>query len=291
MKIFVTGASGFIGSAVVRELISAGHQVIGLARSEKSAQIIRDLGAEALIGDLEDLEILKYGTLQADAVIHIAFFHDFTQFAKATEMDKEAINAMGEALLGTNKPLIVTAGTLGLPLINGIITEESRSSGIPRSSETTALALAEKGINASVIRLAPSVHDKGDKGFVPFIIAQARKNGISAYPENGSNRWTAVHRLDAAKAFRLAAEKGIKGALYNVVGEYSIEIKSIATLISEKLNLPSASLSGDDLTAHFEWMSRFISFDSPAENVKTQKLLNWKPEQIGLLEDMKQNYF
>ena len=298
MKVFVTGASGFIGSAVVRELIGAGHQVIGLARSEKSAKIVSETGAEVLLGNLEDLDVLKQGASQAEGVIHTAFFHDFmqsndfTQFAKASAMDKAAINAIGEALIGTNKPIVVTAGILGLPLIDGNITEvSSLSQGFPRFSETTALALVEKGINASVIRLAPSVHDKGDFGFVPFIIEQARKNGISGYPENGNNRWPAVHRLDAAMAFRLAVEKGAKGALYNVVGENGIEVKSIATLISEKLNLPLTSLSGDEVAKHFEWMSRFITFDSPATNFKTQEQLGWKPTHIGLLDDMQQNYF
>jgi len=292
MKVFVTGASGFIGSEVVRELVSAGHQVIGLARSEKSAKIVSDLGAEVLTGDLEDLDVLKQGVLQADGVVHTAFFHDFTQFAKATEMDKTAIKAMGEVLLGTSKPIVVTAGILGLPLIGGNITEESRlSENFARSSETTALALAKKGINASVIRLAPSVHDKGDGGFIPFIIGQARKYGISAYPENGNNHWTAVHRLDAAKAFRLAVEKSAKGTLYNVVGDTGIELKTIATVIGETLNLPVVSLSGDELTKHFEWMSHFITFDSPATNLKTQEQLSWKPIHIGLLDDMQQNYF
>lgn len=291
MKVFVTGASGFIGSAVVRELISTGHQVIGLARSEKSANIVSDLGAEVLLGNLENLDILKQGASQADGVIHTAFFHDFTQFAKAAEMDKTAINTLGEALLGTSKPIVVTAGILGLPLIDGIVTEESKSQGIPRSSETTALAWAEKGVNASVIRLSPSVHDKGDGGFVPFIIAQARKNGVSAYPENGNNRWNAVHRLDAAKAFRLAVEKGEKGVLYNVVGDSEIKLKEIATLIGEMLNLPVVSLSGEELAKHFAWMSPFIAFDAPATSFKTQEQLGWKPTQIGLLEDMQQYYF
>ncbi|MBI1183902.1 NAD-dependent epimerase/dehydratase family protein [bacterium] len=291
MKIFVTGASGFIGSAVVKELIGAGHKVVGLARSEQSAKTISETGAEVLNGDLENLAILKQGTLNSDGVIHTAFFHDFAQFSKAAEMDKAAINAMGEVLIGTNKPMVVTAGLLGLPIINGNVTEESKSQGIPRSSENMALALAEKGVNASVIRLSPSVHDKGDQGFIPFIIGQARKNGISAYPENGNNRWTAVHRLDAAKAFRLAVEKQAKGALHNIVGDTSIEVKRIAEVIGKKLNLPVASLSGDEVAKHFEWMSRFIALDSPATNLKTQELLNWKPTHIGLLEDMEQNYF
>ena len=297
MKVFVTGASGFIGSAVVNDLIGAGHQVIGLARSQKSAKIVSDAGAEVLQGSLEDPEILKQGALQADAVIHTAFFHDFiltgdfSQYGKAAEMDKQAINAMGETLIGTSKPIVVTSGMLGLPLINGFVTEESTTQHSPRSSEITALALAEKGINASVIRLAPSVHDKGDYGFIPFIISLARKNGVSAYPADGRNHWCAVHRLDAAKAFRLAAEKGTRGALYNAVGDAGIEMKTIATLIGEKLNLPVKSVSGDEQARHFEWMSNFITMDCMATSSKTQELLGWTPTQPGLLEDMQANYF
>ncbi|WP_130736503.1 SDR family oxidoreductase [Flavobacterium sp. J27] len=291
MKVFVTGASGFIGSAVVTELIQAGHQVIGLARSESSAKKIKELGATPLLGNLEDLEILQQGAQHADAVIHTAFFHDFSQFTKAAAMDKAAINAMGTILMGTKKPMVVTAGILGLPLTNGYITEESTTENPLRFSELTALELAAKGVHASVIRLAPSVHDKGDKGFVPFIIEQARKKGCAAYPNEGLNRWTAVHRLDAAKAFRLAIEKGLQGALYNVIGENSITIKSIATQISTKLNLPLVALSNEETAKHFEWMSHFITFDAPATNLKTQEILNWQPKHIGLLEDMDQNYF
>lgn len=291
MKVFVTGASGFIGSAVVKELISAGHQVIGLARTDSSAKTISDAGADVLMGSLEDLDILKQGASQADGVIHTAFIHDFTQYAKANEADTAAINAMGEALMGTSKTLVVTAGILGLPSINGIITEDSAAQNSPRSSEATAMALAEKGVNASVVRLPPSVHDKGDKGFVPFIIQQARKNGVSAYPGEGNNRWPAVHRLDAAKVFQLAVEKGAKGALYNVIGDTGIEVKRIAELIGTKLNLPVASLAGEEARQHFEWMVGFIGFDSPATSFKTQEQLGWKPTHIGLLEDMQQNYF
>ncbi len=291
MKVFVTGASGFIGSAVVKELLSAGHQVIGLARSVTSAKAINDAGAEVLIGDLEDLDILKQGARLADGIIHTAFYHDFTQFAKAVEIDRNAIEAMGEVLAGTNKPLVVTAGILGLSLIDGNVTEESVVLNTSRVSEATALALAEKGINASVIRLAPSVHDRGDKGFVAFIIAQAKKNGVSAYPGDGKNHWPAVHRLDAAKAFRLALEKAKIGAIYNVVGDHEIELKKIAEVIGEQLNLPVVSLSGDELAKHFEWLGGFISFDSPATSFKTQEHLGWTPVQPGLLDDMQQNYF
>lgn len=291
MNIFVTGASGFIGSAVVKELIRAGHQVIGLARSEASAKIIRDAGASVLLGTLEDLEILKQGASQADGIIHTAFIHDFTQYQKAGEVDKTAIQTMGNVLAGTNKPLVVTSGMLGLTPINGFITEESPVGNSPRPSEATALALAEAGVHASVVRLPPSVHDKGDKGFIPFIIAQARKNGVSAYPEEGKNHWSAVHRLDAAKAYRLAVEKAAKGAVYNVVGDQSIEIKTIATLIGKQLQLPVQSVSGEAIVTHFDWMGRFITFEGAAIGSKTQEQLGWKPTHIGLLEDMQENYF
>ncbi|WP_312287432.1 SDR family oxidoreductase [Chryseobacterium gleum] len=296
MKVFVTGASGFNGSAVVKELIGAGHQVVGLARSEKSAEIIHDLGAEVVRGSLEDLEILKQAAADTDGIIHCGFNHDFmkggaTTFSEAAATDKNAIYAMGETLMGTDKAIVVTSGMLGLPPMNGFITEDSIVENSLRSSEASALALAEKGVNASVIRLAPSVHDKGDEGFIPFIIHQARKNGVSAYPDAGKNRWIGVHRLDAAKAFRLALENGHKGARYNVVEEHSIEIKAIAEVIGEMLNLPVVSVSGEELQKHFEWMSHFITMDCPVSNLKTQEMLGWKPVHIGLLEDMQQHYF
>lgn len=291
MNVFLTGASGFVGSAVVRELIEAGHKVTGLARTETSAKVIRKAGARVLMGGLEDLDILKLGAAQADSIIHTAFVHDFAQYEKANDTDKTAINAMGEVLSGTNKPIVVTGGILGLPVINGMVTEDSMATHSFRRSEATAMALAEQGINASVVRLAPSVHDKGDKGFIPFIIGQANKNGVSAYPEDGNNRWPAVHRLDAAKLFRLAIEKPAKGALYNAVADNGIAVKEIATLIGEKLHLPVRSLSGEAAVKHFEWMNGFISFDNPATAFKTQEQLGWQPTHIGLLEDMQQHYF
>ncbi len=296
MKVLVTGASGYIGSAIVKELISAGHYVTGLARSEESAKIIRNVGAEVLRGHLEDLDILQQGAGNADGIIHCGFNHDFMKggaatFSDAATTDRNAIFAMGEALKGTEKPIVVTSGMLGLPKINGFITEESIAGHSPRSSEETALALASKGIRASVVRLAPSVHDKGDAGFIPFIIDQARKNGISAYPDDGRNRWIGVHRQDAAKAFRLAVEKGHKGALYNVVDGEGIEMREIAELIGQELDLPVTSVSGEDLNRHFEWMSHFITMDCPAANLKTREILGWNPNHIGLLEDMRLNYF
>lgn len=291
MKVFVTGASGFVGSEVVRELIRAGHQVIGLARSEESAKSIRDAGAEVLMGDLEDLNALKKGASEADGIIHTGFIHDFANYANSNEVEKIALNAMGEVLMGTQKPLVVTAGILGLPHINGVVTEESKLEIPLRTSEPTALALAEKGVHTSVVRLAPSTHDLGDKGFMPFIIHQARTNGVSAYPGEGKNRWPGVHRKDAAKLFRLAVEKGAKGALYNAVGDQGIELKRLAELIAEKLDVPVKSLSEEETKEHFQWMSHFISFDSPATNLQTQEVLGWKPVEIGLMEDLAKNYF
>jgi nucleoside-diphosphate-sugar epimerase len=291
MKVFVTGASGFIGSAIVQELLHAGHTVTGLARSAASAEAIRQQGAAAVMGDLENPDILKQAAASADGVIHTAFIHDFNEYAKANDTDKAAIMAIGEALEETSKPFIITAGILGLPNTTGMITEKDAAKNSPRSSEATGLALTQKGIHTSVVRLPPSVHDKGDKGFVPFIIQQARKHGVSAYPGVGDNRWPAVHRLDAARVFRLALEKGAKGALYNAVGETGVTTQSIAGIIGKQLNLPVTSLTGESLAKHFEWMNFFIGFDSPASSFITQEELNWKPVHITLQEDMERHYF
>lgn len=290
MKVFVTGASGFIGSAVVQELLGAGHEVIGLARSEESAAAIRRAGAEVLSGGLEDLDVLKQGASLADGIIHTAFIHDFSQYDKAGAVDQTAIRTMAEAVQGSGKAIVVTAGLLNQPVINGFITEESLADNSLRKSESTALALAEEGHTISVIRLPPSVHDRGDKGFVPFIIAQARKNGVSAYPAEEKN-WSAVHRLDAARAFRLAVEKGAKGAIYHVVGDSSIPLREIAKLIGEHLNLPVQALSGEALDNHFDWLSRFMAYEGAAIGTRTREALNWEPVHPGLLEDMKGNYF
>lgn len=291
MKVFVTGASGFIGSAVVKNLLAAGHEVTGLARSEESAEAIRNAGATVLKGSLNDTRSLQQGAGQADGIIHTAFIHDFTQYTAAAETDKAAIEAMGEVLKGTSKPIVVTAGILGLPTTNGVVTEADAAPAVPRASEAAAITLAEAGVHASVIRLPPSVHDKGDHGFVPFIISQARKHGVSAYVGEGNNRWPAVHRLDAAQLFRLALEKAAKGARYNAIGEQGILIREIAILIGEKLNLPVASISQEQAAQHFEWMSRFIVFDNPATSTATQVQLGWQPTNIGLIEDMLQHYF
>lgn len=291
MKVFVTGASGFIGSAVVQELLKAGHEVTGLARSEAAAAKISAAGATPLQGDLENVASLQAGAKTADAVLHLGFIHDFSQYAQSAETDRKAILAMGEVLTGTSKLLVVTAGSLGLPMIDGFVTEASTNQNGIRGSEAAAMQLAEGGVYASVIRLPPSVHDKGDQGFVPFIIGQALKNGVSAYPNDGNNRWPAVHRSDAAKLFLLAMNKGAKGALYNAIGDEGISIKTIAATIADHYQLPLQSVTGDAITAHFGWMAGFIGFDNPATATETRRQLGWTPTGIGLLEDMKLHYF
>lgn len=291
MKVFVTGASGFIGSAVVKELLAAGHKVTGLARSDESLKAISEAGAETLKGSLDDLDSLRSGAAASDGVIHTAFIHDFSQYAKAAEVDKAAIEAMGEVLKGTAKPIVVTGGILGLPKTGGFITEADAAPGSGRASEAAAMALADAGVNASVIRLPPSVHDKGDKGFVPFIINMARRKGAAAYVDEGNNRWPAVHRLDAAHLFRLALEKAAKGSRYNAIGDEGIPVREIAEVIGNHLNLPVISINPEKATDYFEWMGRFISFDSPATGYKTRELLGWQPKHIGLIEDMQKHYF
>lgn len=291
MKVFVTGASGFIGSEIVKDLLTAGHEVIGLARSDDSARTIKDAGAQVLYGSLDDPDSLKQGALLADGIIHTAFIHDFKHYDNAASTDKAAIETMGDMLRGSGKPMVVTGGILGLPKTNGFVTERDAAPAVPRASEATAMALAEGDVNVSVMRLPPSVHDVKDKGFIPAIINIARQKGFSAYVGEGNNRWPAVHRMDAARAFRLALEKGAKGALYNAVADEGIALRDIAGLISEKLNISAKSISPDEALEHFDWMGRFIVFDSPATSHETQRQLNWKWEHIDLLEDMARNYF
>jgi nucleoside-diphosphate-sugar epimerase len=291
MKVFVTGASGFIGSAVVKELLAAGHEVTGLARSDASAKAISDAGAQVLKGSLDDPDSLKRGASGADGVIHTAFIHDFSQYAKAAEADRVAIEAMGEVLKGTGKPIVTTGGILGLPKTDEYITEADVSPGVPRASETATIELAYAGVNGSVVRLPPSVHDEGDKGFIPAIINMARDKGVSRYVGDGKNRWPAVHRLDAAHLFCLALEKAAKGKRYNAIGDEGIPVRTIAELIGKCLDLPVESISAEKAAEHFGWMAGFITFDSPATAYKTGKQLGWHPTHIGLIEDMRRHYF
>lgn len=296
MKVFVTGASGFIGSAVVKELLDAGHEVLGLARSAESAQMVEEAGATVLRGALEDLDILKEGATQCDGVIHTAFSHDFTQFDKSAAADKAAIEAMGNALKGTDKPIVVTGGTLGLPLIDGWITEDSvAAKESPRFSESAMMSLAEAGVHASIVRLAPSVHGTYDGGFRAgfglIIVETAKQKGFAAYVGDGSNRWSAVHRLDAARLFRLALQKSAVGARYNAAGDAGITMRELAQLTGEKLDLPVKSISPEEAKEYYSWMSYFISFESAVKIDKTREQLGWEPIHPGLLEDLRKNYF
>ena len=289
MRVFVTGASGFVGSAIVKELITAGHQVLGLARSDSAAESLRKEGAQVHRGDVNDLPTLQKGAAQSDAVIHTAFNHDFSQFKANCEADRKVIGALGAALAGSNRPLIITSG-IGLLNTGRIITEEdvpASSDLVPRAaSEEAANAAAIKGIKVYIVRLPPTVHGRGDHGLVPMIIDRAKENGESAYIGEGKNRWSAVHRLDAAVLYRLIVEQQPSQKVYNAVAEEGIPLRDIAEAIGKGLNLPAVSRTGKDAEAHFTWFTHFAALDCPASSEKTRKILNWQPSQPGLLEDL-----
>jgi len=291
MRVFVTGASGFIGSAVVENLLAAGHSVVALARSDTSAKLLESRGVEVLRGSLDDLDSLKQGAANSDGVIHCAFIHDFSDFATSLKKDQLAIQTLGAALEGTNRPLIVSSGILGISN-NGVATEQDKASHqMPRGvADEIALSFSSKGVRPSVIRLSPSVHDKGDHGFIPRIIAIAREKGVSAYIGDGLNRWPAVHRVDVAQLYRLAFEKGTAGAKYHAVADEGIPFRDIAEVIGKLLKVPVVSKTVEEAADHFGFLGRFVQFDSPASSKHTQQELGWKPTQISLLDDIEQNY-
>jgi nucleoside-diphosphate-sugar epimerase len=293
MRVFVTGATGFIGSAVVNELIGAGHQVLGLSRSDAGAQSLIAAGAEVHRGDIEDLESLRSGAAKADAVIHTAFIHDFSKFKQNSEIDRRAIEAMGAVLEGSSRPLIVSAGLAALAQGRAATENDpppAVSVSMPRASEAAAVALMERGVHATTIRL-PQVHDTAKQGLVSYMIAVARQKGVSAYIGDGSNRWAAVHRLDAARLYRLALEraeidKSKAGVRYHAVAEEGVSLKDIATAIGRGLNVPIVSKTPEEAKEHFGFLAHFAGLDLWATSAQTRKQLGWNPTGPGLIADL-----
>ncbi|EPY50081.1 NAD dependent epimerase/dehydratase [Schizosaccharomyces cryophilus OY26] len=289
MRVFVTGATGFIGSEIVRQLIAAGHEVVGLVRSEESAAKLKTAGGIPHLGTLEDLDSLKSGAAHSDGVIHTAFVHDFNKYQEVCDIDVRAIETIGEALKGSDRPFVTTSGTAVVPLTGTVGTEVTQisQSPIPRYfGEIATLKFASQGVRSSVVRLPPSVHGTGDYQFVPKLIDTAKSKGVSAYIGEGVNRWPAVHRKDAANLFILALEQGTPGDIFHGVADEGIPTKDIATVIGKRLNLPIVSKPSEEATDHFGFLGTFFSLDNPTSSTLTQQRLGWKPSHPTLLADL-----
>ena len=295
MRIFVTGATGFIGSAIVPELINAGHQVLGLTRSEAGAQSLKTAGAEVHRGELEDVESLRSGAAKSDGVIHCAFNHDFSKFVENCEMDRRAIEAMGSVLVGSDRPLVITSGTgMGSAAPGQTATEDHFDANHPiprKASELAGASMLERGVNVSVVRL-PQVHDTVKQGLITYAVALAREKGVSAYVGDGRNRWPAAHVLDVARLYRLAFEKHEAGSRYNAVAEEGVPVREIAEVVGRGLKVPVVSVSAEEAPAHFGWLAMFAGFDMPASSAQTQERLGWHPTGPGMIADLEQmRYF
>jgi nucleoside-diphosphate-sugar epimerase len=293
MRVFVTGASGWIGSAVVPELIGAGHQVVGLARSDASAAALVAAGAEVQRGALDDLDSLRAGAAASDGVIHLAFIHDFAQYESAARTDRRAIETLGAALEGSDRPLVIASGTLGVaPGRVGTERDAPDAGAAPRAvSAEVTLALASRGVRAAVLRLPPTVHGEGDHGFVATLVAIARAKGVSGYIGDGSNRWPAVHRLDAAHLFRLALEEAPARSVLHAVADEGVPVRDIAEVIGRHLNLPAVSISPEDAGEHFGWLGAFLGADSAASSALTREQMGWEPTQPGLIDDLDEGHY
>ena len=294
MRVFVTGAAGFIGRAVTKDLIAAGHQVVGLARNDANVEMLTKDGVTPLRGSLEDLDSLRKGAREADGVIHLAFIHDFAKFAENGQIDKRAIEAMGQALEGTNKPLIVTSG-VALLAPGRLSTEDDvahSGSGIPRVSEAAVFGFTERGVKTMAVRL-PQVHGgEGKAGFIGYFLEVAKQKGASAYVGDGANRMAAAHRADVARVYRLALEKGATGAAYHAVGDEGVPFREIAEVLGRAAGVPAISIPAEKAGEHFGWLGMFAGIDAPASSALTQQRLGWKPKEIGLIADIGQpGYF
>jgi nucleoside-diphosphate-sugar epimerase len=295
VRVFLTGATGWVGSAIVPELLAHGHQVVGLARSDRAAVALAEAGAEAHRGSLEDLDSLRSGADTSDGVIHCAFIHDFSQIEASGRTDLRAIETLGAALAGSGRPLVVTSGLVPSPGGRPSTEDDPPDPHSPAShrvpSDLLALSLAERGVRSSIVRLSPSVHGQGDHGFVPRLIDIARTRGISAYIGDGSNRWPAVHRLDAARLFRLALEQAPAGSVLHGVADEGVPIREIAEVIGRHLGIPVQSISPGAAADHFGWLGRFLAADVPTSNALTRERFGWQPTQPGLIADLNQGHY
>ncbi|MGW5655587.1 SDR family oxidoreductase [Streptomyces humi] len=299
MRVFVTGASGWLGSAVVPELLDAGHQVTGLARSDASAAALTGAGAEVVRGTVDDLDVLRTAAAASDGVVHLAFKHDIAfsgDFRGAAEADRRAVDAFGEVLAGSDRPLVIASGLLGLAP-GRVVTERDVPAvdGSPASvRQATALAtleLAGRGVRSAVVRLAPTCHGEGDNGFMAALVGIARERGVSGYVGDGANRWPAAHRLDVGRLFRLAVEKAPAGSVLHGAGEEGVAIRDVAEVIGRQLGVPVVSVPPADAAGHFTWLGGFIGLDSPASSTVTRELLDWRPSHPGLLEDLDKGHY